>query len=55
MKAEFNDFLEDCISTGKCMDNYFLTQEQNLEIDDILHRYNDTTARIKIKKIICNV
>lgn len=55
MKTELKSFVNDCISSGKCVENSFnLNKEQILEIEDILNRYNDTTAKTKIRKIINN-
>ncbi len=55
MENQFKDFIESCISSGKCIENNFdLSQKEILEIEDILNRFNDTTAKIKIRKIIRN-
>jgi len=48
-------FLDACISTGRCVemfDEFLFTDEITFQIEDILHRYNDKTARTKIKKLI---
>lgn len=51
-----NEFLDACISSGKYVktsDNINLSQEQILEIEDILYRFNDKTAKTKIRKMLC--
>ena len=48
----YKEWLETCISSGKCYPLKGLTQEQEVEIDDILYRYNDKTAKTKIKNVI---
>jgi len=54
-KTELNEFLDMCISNGKYVETIFkLTQEQILVVEDILNRFNDKTARTKIRKIILN-
>jgi hypothetical protein len=48
-------FLDTCVSTGRCtrmFGNFLFTDEITFQIEDILHRYNDKTARTKIKKLI---
>ena len=56
MKETINKFIEDCISSGKCVStNINLSYENTLEIEDILNRYNDSTARTKIRKILKNI
>jgi hypothetical protein len=48
-------FLDTCVSTGRCIrmfGNFLFTDEITFQIEDILHRYNDKTARTKIKKLI---
>ncbi len=50
-----DEFINDCISTGKCVswhENIQLTQDVILKIEDILHRYNDKKARDKITKLL---
>ena len=55
-KNELKEFIDDCISTGRCVETTLkLTQSQILEIEDILNRYNDTTAKTKIRKVLLNV
>lgn len=52
---KLNEFLDVCISTGSYVDTGLkLSEKEILEIEDILNRYNDTTARTKIRKIIKN-
>ena len=49
------EFIEDCISTGKCVENDLnLSHEVELKIEDYLNRFNDNTARTKIRKILKN-
>ena len=46
-------FINACVSSGKCVESDLnLTKEQVLEIDDIVNRYNDITAKTKISKVI---
>jgi hypothetical protein len=54
-KNKLKKFIEDCINSGKYIEiGLNLPQEIILEIEDILNRYNDTTAKTKIRKIIKN-
>lgn len=54
-KQRKDEFIRDCISTGKCVESRFkLSNEQVIEIEDILNRYVDATARIKIRKVLSN-
>lgn len=47
------EFIEDCISTGMCVENDFgISKQDELEIEDILDICNDKTARTKIRKIL---
>lgn len=56
MKEKINKFIEGCISSGKCVStNIDLSHENTLEIEDILNRYSDSTARTKIRKILKNI
>lgn len=47
-----NEFLDACISSGKYIDIIELPYEATLEIEDILNRFNDKTARTKIRKVL---
>ena len=53
-KIELKEFLDNCISSGSVImsNNIKLSHSEILEIEDILNRFNDKTARTKIKKII---
>jgi hypothetical protein len=52
---EKKEFVKKCISTGGCIGNNFnLSKKEILEIEDILSRYNDGTAKTKINKILKN-
>lgn len=52
-KIEINEFLDACIGSGKYIQTSFeLTHEQIIEVEDILNRFNDKTARTKIRKIL---
>lgn len=49
------EFLDACISSGKFIqtsDEIKLGQNAIVEIENILMRYNDKTARTKIRKLI---
>lgn len=47
------EFIDDCISSGKYIETGLnLPQKAILEIEDILNRYNDTTAKTKIRKVV---
>lgn len=46
------EFIDKCISSGKVVSGYELSQEVILEIEDILNRFNDKTARTKIRKLL---
>lgn len=49
------EFIEDCISTGMCVENDFgISKQDELEIEDILDVCNDKTAKTKIRKILKN-
>lgn len=53
-KSDVDVFLDACISSGKVIitnKNIKLEQDVILKIEDILNRYNDKTARTKIKKL----
>lgn len=53
MKEKIIEFLNDCISSGACVSGHFdLDHDAIIEIEDILNRYNDTTARSKIRKLL---
>jgi len=53
---KLRDFVDACISSGKYIETgYKLPQKSILEIEDILNRYNDTTAKTKIRKVVKNV
>lgn len=55
-KTELRDFVDACISSGKYIETSFkLKQEDILEVEDILNRYNDTTAKNKIRKLVLTV
>jgi hypothetical protein len=55
-KTELKKFIDACISSGKYIETGFnLPHDKILEIENILNRYNDTTARTKIYKIALNV
>lgn len=50
------DFVDACISSGKYVETGLnLPQTAILEIEDIIYRYNDTTAKTKIRKVIKNI
>lgn len=53
-KAILKKFLGDCISTGMYIPTKGIecSKEDILEIEEVLSRYNDTKARIKIIKIL---
>ena len=52
-KDQINEFLDACISSGRYVETGLnLKQELVLEIENILYKYNDTTARAKIRKLI---
>tara|TARA_R110002124_G_C8931286_1_gene512026 strand:+ start:1935 stop:2180 length:246 start_codon:yes stop_codon:yes gene_type:complete len=54
-KEKLKDFVDACISSGKYIETGFkLPQKDILEIEDILNRYNDTTAKTKIRKVLKN-
>lgn len=55
-KEQQKTFIDDCISTGKFVDYDEVTDlsmDVILEIEDVLNRFNDTSARTKIRKILC--
>lgn len=46
-------FVSSCISSGKYIETGLnLPQAQILEIENILNRYNDATAKTKIRKVV---
>lgn len=52
-KVKLKEFLDICISTGRYVETGLnLPQKNIIEIEDILNRYNDSTAKTKIKKLI---
>lgn len=54
-KEQEKEFIDDCISRGKFVDYEELTdfsQDIILAIEDVLHRFNDTAARTKIRKLL---
>lgn len=56
MKDKLKRFVDACISSGKYVETGLdLPQKEILEIEDIVNRYNDTTARTKIRKIVKNI
>ena len=55
-KEKLKEFVDACISSGKYIETGLkLPQKDILEIEDIVNRYNDTTAKTKIRKVIKNV
>ncbi len=47
------EFVDACISSGSYMElGFYLPHKSVLEIEDILNRFNDKTARTKINKIL---
>jgi len=55
-KDKLKEFVDACISSGKYVETGLnLPQKEILEIEDIVHRYNDTTAKTKIRKVVKNV
>ena len=55
-KKELKEFVDACISRGRYVETGLnLPQKEVLEIEDIVNRYNDTTARTKIRKVVKNV
>ncbi len=49
------EFVKDCISSGKYIETGLnLSKKEILEIEGILSRYNDRTAKTKINKILKN-
>ena len=52
-KKELNEFVDACISSGKYIETGFnIPHDKILDIENILYRYNDTTARTKIRKVL---
>lgn len=54
-KEQQKTFIDDCISSGKFVDYDGVTDfsiDTILEIEDILNRFNDKSARAKIRKIL---
>jgi len=55
-KDKLKEFVDACISSGKYIETGLnLPQKEILEIEDIVNRYNDTTAKTKIRKVVRNV
>ena len=55
-KDKLKEFVDACISSGKYVETGLkLPQKEVLEIEDIVNRYNDTTAKTKIRKVVKNV
>ena len=54
MVLDIEQFLDDCISSGRVVSDYLdkFEDEEIFKIEDILYRYNDTTAKRKIKALI---
>lgn len=53
---KLKEFVDGIISSGKYIEKGLnLQQKEILEIENILNKYNDTTARTKIRKIIKNI
>jgi hypothetical protein len=53
---ENKEFVEACISSGKYVETGLnLPKKYILEIEDIVNRYNDATAKTKIRKVIKNI
>lgn len=52
-KTELKEFVDACINSGKYVETGFnLPHDKILEIEDILNRYNDSSARTKIRKLL---
>lgn len=57
-KEQEKQFIDDCIDRGKFVDYedvIDLSYSKIIEIEDVLHRFNDSSARSKIRKIIRNL
>jgi hypothetical protein len=57
MKNKINEFIEACISSGKVIitsSDIKLSHSDIIEIEDILNRFNDKAATLKIKKHLTN-
>ena len=56
MKNLMKGFIEDCISSGKFIGDgscpVDVSQEDILEIEEVLNSYNDVTAKSKIKRLL---
>jgi hypothetical protein len=55
-EQELEEFIDDCISSGKCMlptDGIIdLSDEVILYVDDVIYLHDEETARAKIRKIL---
>jgi len=52
-KEKLDSFLDACISSGRHVETGLkLPQKEILEIEDALNKYNDSTAKTKIRKIV---
>lgn len=56
IKNRVNEFVDMCVSCGKYVESFFnLTDEHILKVEDIIDRYNDKTAKTKIRKLIMEI
>lgn len=56
MKLKEKEFVKNCISSGRYIETGLnLSKKEILEIEDILDKYNDHTAKTKINKILKNI
>lgn len=53
MTTKQEDFLDICISTGKYVETGLkLPHNVTIEIESILNKYNDSTAKTKIRRLL---